>query len=124
MHEFSLCQQLLRQLEQLLADDEQATDATNTTITSITLKLGPYAGIDRDGLMRSFPLAASNSRAANATLVIENMPLTISCKQCQTIYQSQPDKLSCPSCGSKSISVQSGDEILISSIQTSSEACS
>lgn len=111
MHELSVCQALLAQVEQL-ARDHQAQ-----RVERIVLRIGPLAGVEPRLLQDAFPLARAGSVAADAELVIEALPLTVRCKSCGAETAAQPNRLICGSCGDWHTQLLSGDELLLASVE-------
>lgn len=111
MHELSVCQALLAQVEQL-ARQHQAQ-----RVERIVLRIGPLAGVEPRLLQDAFPLARAGSVAADAELVIETLPLTVRCQRCGAETAAQPNRLICGSCGDWHTQLISGDELLLASVE-------
>ena len=66
MHELSVCQGLLRQVEKVAAEhDARAVDR-------ILLRVGALSGVEPDLLSHAFDIARMGTLAENARLEIEN----------------------------------------------------
>ena len=115
MHELSICQQLMIQVNEI-ASQHQAS-----AVDSITLKIGPLAGIDSSLLKQAFPFAAADSIAEKAQLIIQEAPLVIQCKQCGSKTNATANKLICGECGDYHTQLLSGDEMLLVSVELNSE---
>ena len=76
MHEFSVCQGLLIQVEQVVAQ-HGARGAT-----AIRLQIGPLSGVEPHLLEQAFPLASAGSCAEGAELSWESLPLRVHCRSC------------------------------------------
>ena len=111
MHELSLAQGLVEQLEQT-AEAEQAI-----RIERITVVVGKYSGVERDAFEFAFPFAAEGTRSEKAELVIEELPVTIECRQCNAVSNPEPTLLVCRNCGSNDVELKGGREFLVKSVE-------
>lgn len=111
MHELSLCQALLTQVEQL------ATTHGATQVTRIRLTIGPLAGVEATLLQHAYPLAAIGSRAERAELVIESTPIRVRCWDCGMETTALVNRLCCGACGSVTTQVVSGTEMLLAQVE-------
>jgi hydrogenase nickel incorporation protein HypA/HybF len=116
MHELSVCQSMLRQVE-TIALQHQAK-----RVTAITLHIGPLSGIEPALLQQAFTLARAGSVAEQATLVIESLPIRIRCQQCGCESEATPNRLLCSHCGDYHTQVISGDEMLLASVELDVDA--
>ena len=84
------------------------------TIESVRLKLGRAAGIFPDALLFAFDAAKSGTRASQAKLVIEFVPLGGHCRDCGACFESEERYIfSCPACKSSAIQITGGNEMQI-----------
>jgi len=115
MHEFSICQSIIRQ-SIAIASEQHAF-----SISRIKLGIGSLSGIDTRLLNTAFPIAATDTLAAQAILEIEHIPLLIHCPNCKINQEVSINKLCCPQCHSNQTRLISGDEMLISYIEIITE---
>lgn len=111
MHELSVCQGLLDQVESI-ADQHNAQ-----TVNRITLRIGVLSGVEPDLLQQAFSLARAGGVAAQATLVIEALPVKVSCQHCGRESEAKPNRLLCAYCGDFHTRLISGDELLLASVE-------
>ena len=115
MHELSVCEALLEQVEQLAAEHGARQ------ITLIKLRIGPLAGVVPELLQHAFSIARAGTVAEQATLEITDIPVRIRCRQCGTEADAAPNHLVCPTCGAWQTEVTSGDEMLLASLEMLTE---
>lgn len=115
MHELSICQQIMSQVNEIAFQNKA------TAIESITLRIGPLSGVEAVLLKQAFPFAAAKTIAENAELVIEEQPIVIQCTQCGTKSTATVNKLICGQCGDYNTLLLSGDEMLLASVELSRE---
>jgi len=111
MHELSVCQSMLRQI-QALADEHQAQQ-----VARIVLQVGPLSGVDSRLLHHAFPIAVAGSIAERAQLEIEELPIKVACSQCQRISDALSNRLLCEHCGSWKVRLISGDELMLKRLE-------
>ncbi|MBK1722509.1 hydrogenase maturation nickel metallochaperone HypA/HybF [Thiocystis violacea] len=111
MHELSLCQALLDQVEQI------ARDHGATRVDRILLRVGPLAGVEPMLLQHAYPLAAAGTLAEAAELVIEPSGVRVRCSDCDAETDATPNRLLCGACGSFKTRLISGDELLLANLE-------
>lgn len=111
MHELSVCQSMLAQVD-AIALQHQAS-----RVTSITLQIGPLSGIEPVLLQQAFTLARAGGVADQATLVIESLPIRVKCQRCDQESDAAPNRLLCGHCGDYHTRLISGDEMLLASVE-------
>jgi hydrogenase nickel incorporation protein HypA/HybF len=118
MHELSICQQMINQVNEIALQHQASA------IQSITLQIGPLSGIESSLLIQAFPFAAAQTMAENAELIIEELPVIIQCNQCGSKTSTMPNKLVCSQCGDHHTQLLSGDEMLLANVEISRETSS
>src|SRR5512139_1759640 len=111
MHELSICQALLAQVEKIVTE-QRAREAAR-----IVVHIGPLAGVEPRLLQESFPIAAAGTSANNAELLIEELPLRVRCDSCGAESDAQPNRLLCGVCGDWRTRLISGDEMVLASVE-------
>jgi len=111
MHELSICQALLSQVEAIAA--REGADA----VSRILVRIGPLAGIEPELLSQAFEIARAGTPAAAATLEIEEQALRVRCLACGKEGTTTPEHLRCTTCGDTRIQVIGGDELLLASVE-------
>nr|VFK44864.1 MAG: hydrogenase nickel incorporation protein HypA/HybF [Candidatus Kentron sp. TC] len=107
MHEFSVCQALIRQIESI-AENHDAK-----AVKRIVLQIGPLSGIEIPLLEQAFPFVATGTLAEMATLVIEPTSVVVRCRVCGAENETQPNRLSCAACGDIRTRLISGDQMML-----------
>ncbi len=111
MHELSICQSLLDQVEQL-AHQHQAQQ-----VVKIVLHIGPLSGVEAPLLQHAYPLAAAGTVAEHAVLEIHTLPIKVHCKSCGQDSEASANRLLCAHCGDWHTQLISGDEMLLASLE-------
>ncbi|MDZ7663239.1 hydrogenase maturation nickel metallochaperone HypA [Thiohalophilus sp.] len=112
MHELSVCQSLLGQIE-LTARQHHAS-----RVHRVSLKIGPLSGVEPQLLQQAFPIAVAGSIAETATLDIELLPIRLECRQCGAESEAAAaNQLICGQCGHWQTRLLSGDEMLLASLE-------
>ena len=111
MHELSVCQALVRQLEDIL----QAEQAVR--ITQVVVHIGPLSGVEPQLLRQAYPLASTGTAAADAELVLKTLPIRVTCEQCGAETEATVNRLICGVCGDYHTRLLSGDELLLAQVE-------
>ncbi len=111
MHEMSLCQGLVRIIE------EQAKVQSYARVRTVRLEIGPLATVDPDALLFCFDAVARGTLAENAKLDIITTAASAWCFSCgETVTISERNGV-CPRCGSYQLQVTGGDELWIKELE-------
>jgi len=111
MHELSLCQGLISQVEAIALEENAAQ------VLVIHLGIGPLSGVEPQLLEQAFYIARAGSIASDAELLIDSLPVRVSCRQCGQLTDALPARLICGNCGDWHTKVVSGDELLLSQVE-------
>lgn len=111
MHELAICQSLLREVERVA----KAHDCGD--VTAIIVAAGPLSGVEPPLLARAFSIARAGTVAEHASLEIETMPITVSCRACGIESPAEPNALICRRCGTWQVQLRSGDELLLKRVE-------
>ena len=111
MHELSVCQGLMRQVDRIAAQNNASR------VDRIALKVGALSGVEPDLLQHAFTIAREGTVAANAELAIEHGPIRVSCRQCGAAGGAAVNRLVCPECGDWRVDVTEGEELLLLSLE-------
>ena len=111
MHEFSVCHDLLRQVEDL------ARAHNARAVSVIHLQIGPLSGIEAALLEQAFTVARAGTVATDAMLTTEALPIQVRCQSCGAVSVVAPNRLVCGACGDWHTELMSGDELLLASVE-------
>ena len=111
MHELSICQSMLGQLEHLVQENHALG------VHAVRVQIGPLAGVEADLLAQAFPLAMAGSVAQDAELIVESLPIRVRCQQCGAVSEATASRLVCAQCGGWHTTLLSGDEMLLASVE-------
>lgn len=111
MHELSVCQALIGQVEDI------ARQHCATAIRSVNVRIGPLSGVQAELLAQAFPLASAGTVAQDSRLVLERLPIRVRCESCGAETAAEPNKLVCGECGDWHTQLVSGDEMLLDSVE-------
>ena len=115
MHELSVCQSILSQVEAIAQQQRAAS------VSTIHIQVGPLSGVEIPLLRSAWTLARSGTVAGEAILEIDEMPITIECSSCGRESSATPNRMVCDYCGEWRTKLISGDEMLLRSIELEKE---
>jgi hydrogenase nickel incorporation protein HypA/HybF len=111
MHELSICQALIGQVERVARENEAQR------VVSIVVVVGALSGVEPGLLERAYPLAAHGTIAEQAALVVERMPVRVKCRQCAAESDAESNRLVCGECGDWQVDVTAGEELLLRRVE-------
>ena len=112
MHELSIAHNIVS----IVTDS--ITDYPGAKVNSIRVSVGVYSGVNPEALNFSFPLASEGTVVEGAELLIDTVPLTVVCGECGK-GPVDSSSLCCPMCGSNKITIKTGRDLFVSSIDLS-----
>ncbi|MEW8027600.1 MAG: hydrogenase maturation nickel metallochaperone HypA [Candidatus Thiodiazotropha sp.] len=115
MHELSVCQAMLAQVE-AIAKREQAS-----RVIRIVIHIGPLSGVVPELLQQAFTIARAGSIAAEAELETVLQQVRVRCQQCGAECDASANRLICRECGDFRTRLISGDELLLASVELTRE---
>jgi len=107
MHELSICQELIEQVEQI------ASEHNAVKVTDIYLTIGPLSGVEPHLLKQAFPMAAAETIAENSKLTIDKSSVKVYCESCNKETVVAANKLLCGECGTWQTELRGGDEMIL-----------
>lgn len=111
MHELSVCQALLGQVESIARREGAAS------VTAIHLAIGPLSGVEAELLARAWPLAAAGTIAEAAELMLTASEVRVACTVCGSETAAAANRLICGECGDWRTRLVSGDEMLLTRLE-------
>jgi hydrogenase nickel incorporation protein HypA/HybF len=109
MHEFSICQQIIKLVKNELSDDVR--------VKNINLSIGQLTALDTESLIFWFPIAAQNSQMANASINIKVIDAKAECKICSASFVLEHRLFACPYCQAYDYQLLSGEELTINNVE-------
>ncbi len=111
MHELSIAQSMLGIIEQESAPYKKAK------VTGIRLRIGKLSGIVPDALRFAFEIISKGGVAEDASLDIEEVPISIKCNLCKEAFISEDPFMIGPNCEGLDVEMISGRELEIKEIE-------
>lgn len=112
MHERSLVRELLRQVDAIRLQHEAER------VSEVRVRVGPLSGVEPLLLASAFEELVADSRAAGASLVIDEVPLLAVCKLCDRQMEVTDFVFRCRNCDGN-VHVTQGDEFELISVSLS-----
>ncbi|UFS68551.1 hydrogenase maturation nickel metallochaperone HypA [Geomonas sp. RF6] len=116
MHEMSLVASLM----ELIEDTVQRHDVQR--VGRVFLKAGRMAAVEPMTLRACFEALSEGTAAQGADLVIEEVPVSCSCRECTKIYRVERYDFRCPVCGSGDTELLTGRELRLDRLEALSAA--
>jgi hydrogenase nickel incorporation protein HypA/HybF len=115
MHELSIVLSIIDEI------GEQSQVRGLRDVEAVYLKVGVFAGVDRNALLFAWELACEGTPLERSRLEIETVPLVIHCAVCRqdreppSLYQ-----LCCPVCETPAEGIVTGHELEVVSLEVAS----
>jgi len=111
MHEYSIVQALLEQVETIATENEA------TKVIKIIVKIGVMSGIEAHLLEISFNTFKEKTICENAEFIMNIQPLTIECNNCGEVSELQKIHYCCQNCESTDVKVIDGEDMFLMSLE-------
>jgi hydrogenase nickel incorporation protein HypA/HybF len=111
MHELSICQGLLSQVEKIAADNNARA------VELIRIRVGRLSGVEPSLLEHAFQIARAGTVASEAELEVEEGPVVVKCRECGASSAVPVNRLVCQYCGEWRVNVTEGEELLLLSVE-------
>jgi hydrogenase nickel incorporation protein HypA/HybF len=105
VHELSICQALLHQVNTI------AGEAGCDDVEAVTIEIGPLAGVEPGLIASAFAVMKLGGCAAHAALIIESSGVQVECENCHAVSPAAPNRLLCAACGGYRTRVVAGEEM-------------
>ena len=111
MHELSIARSIIAIVEQA------AKDEGFERVLEIRLKMGEFSGLVPECLREFFPIAAKDTPAEGARLVMEQIPAAFRCLDCG--HEGPPDRKNacCPRCRGTALHMTQGREFYVEDLK-------
>lgn len=111
MHELSLCEGILRVIE------EQAESQQFDKVKTVRLELGAFSGVEKSALQFGFDVVTKESIADGARLEIIDIPAQAWCTQCNNNVEIAQRFDACPRCEAFPLQITAGEELLVKELE-------
>lgn len=112
MHEFSLARSILEIAHNAIARNGGGH------LSVVTIEAGEASGVEHDALLTALESLTLNTENQGVRFVIHCPALRLKCNACQTAYEADFIYTPCPTCGSFSHQVLSGNELRVVSVES------
>ena len=112
MHELSIAISMIDQIA------EESASRGGLDVEAVHLRLGVFAGVDKNALLFAYELACEGTPLQGSSLIIETIPLLVYCPVCRqertppSVYQ-----ICCPECLAPTPEILTGREMEVASLE-------
>lgn len=115
MHEASLVESLLDQVQRLAAEHRCAA------VRAIDVDIGPLSGVEPELVELAFARLAPARGLSETMLRVRLVPLVIRCQRCGATESLEHVEFRCPRCGHDRVTVEQGDTMILQSVTLGSD---
>jgi hydrogenase nickel incorporation protein HypA/HybF len=116
MHELSIIQNIFPIIENVAKENHLKI------VNKVFLKVGGLRQVVLEFLQFAFTTVSKGTIAENADLIIELIPITVDCKNCQKQFTIEENVYICPSCDNTELEVLTGKEVVLDQIEGEQDA--
>ena len=110
MHELSIVQALLEQVEEALPPDHR--------LLLVRIRVGELEHLDADVMDEVVSVAVADTPLRTGRLEVVRVPLEVRCRACETLHRPEDVLvLACPACGEVRPEITAGSGVLLQSIE-------
>ena len=107
MHEQSLAKNLLRQVDQIRREHD------SHRVVEVRVEIGPLSGVEPMLLTSAFERLCTDEETRTASLVINEVDLTVECRLCHRQFVVRDYVFRCPECGGNVNVIRGADVQLV-----------
>ncbi|NOR72933.1 MAG: hydrogenase maturation nickel metallochaperone HypA [Mariprofundaceae bacterium] len=111
MHEMSLCESVLRLIE------DSAESNHFSKVKTVWLEIGSLAAVEPEAMRFNFDLIMKGTLVEGAKLELIEVPATAWCTACEKDVEISQRYDGCPCCGETGLTLSSGDEMRIRELE-------
>ena len=111
MHEVSIAQEIIEIVRDYIPGDN------GIKVKSVKVALGEFSNILPDALSFGFEVLTDNTELKGTELIINKIPLTVSCMQCKEISTLDEPFFFCKKCESPNVEILTGTEMNVTEIE-------
>jgi hydrogenase nickel incorporation protein HypA/HybF len=111
MHETSLVQALIGQVDELVAS------SGGGLVRCVRLEIGPLSGVEPAFVASAWEQLRTGAGLGETTLMIDEVPLVALCRACKKDFQPVRFCFHCPECGGIENDTVSGEGVILHSIE-------
>jgi hydrogenase nickel incorporation protein HypA/HybF len=116
MHEASLVQSLLDQVQTLMRDHQAQR------VQTIQLSVGEFSGVEPELLLAAYDVMVEDTPMRGARLKLCTIPLRAECQDCGEVFAVLQHRFQCPACDSSRTRITQGDELVLDSVTMESDS--
>jgi len=112
VHELSIVQAIVEQVEK-----EVESSGHSGRVTRLELVIGRLSGVCPDSIRFAFQLLAPGTILEAAEIAIDEPKAACACRVCGARSEIEELSAACPACGSRDVTIEGGQELLLQSIE-------
>jgi hydrogenase nickel incorporation protein HypA/HybF len=94
-----------------------ADRAAGRPVRSVTVRIGYLRQVVPETLTFCWDMVTRTTALDGVELNVEHVPAVVACDTCATLTTIEAPVLACGSCGDRSVSLRSGDELIVASLE-------
>jgi hydrogenase nickel incorporation protein HypA/HybF len=111
MHEMSIAQNIVEIVEEILQNE------SGSSVSKVCVKIGELIAVVPESLQFCYSAITAGTTLEKSKLVIEEIPVKVRCKKCESLFRVQSFVFQCPECNGTELETISGRELSVSEIE-------
>ncbi len=111
MHEMSIAQSILDIVDEYMAKED------NVKLLEVAVEIGELVAVVPESLSFCYDVLVENTPYMNSKIIINILPLTAVCSQCNHTFKIKDFNFICSACQSTNVTVTRGQELRISHLE-------
>ena len=95
--------------------------AAGRQVLTVTIRVGHLRQVVPDAMTFAWEMLTTTTSLDGARLEIEHVPATVACNGCASVTTLDAPVFACATCGSRDVTLRSGDELMLVSLETADE---
>jgi hydrogenase nickel incorporation protein HypA/HybF len=112
VHELSMCEAIARKV---------VDRAAGRRVLTVTIRVGHLRQVVPDAMTFAWEMLTTTTSLDGTRLEIEHVPATVWCDGCTSVTTLDVPVFACATCGSRDVTLRSGDELMLVSLETADQ---
>jgi hydrogenase nickel incorporation protein HypA/HybF len=104
MHELSMCESIARTVVER---------AAGRRVLRVSVRIGHLRQVVPDTMTFCWEMVTAGTELEETVLDVEHVDATVACDDCSAVTRLEAPVLACSSCGSRTVTLRSGEELMI-----------
>ncbi|MEJ2662914.1 MAG: hydrogenase maturation nickel metallochaperone HypA [Spirochaetia bacterium] len=115
MHEYSICQNMVR----IALDELKKLNRADARLLTMRIKIGDLHAVIDENILMAYDVLTRETPLAGSRLELVHVPVEARCKDCGEMIRVRDNFFLCPRCESARVEITAGRELFIENLEVS-----